>query len=253
HLTINRPERRNALSPQVLLDLRKYFQMAKSDPEVRCVVLKGTGDKAFCAGADLGGNHSIMDAPSAQSPSLVEQHYLRGELADLFLDMWHLGKPVIARVQGYGMAGGFGLAMACDIVIASQSAIFGATEVAVGLWPFMISVPLTRSMPPKIALELMMTGRRVKADEAKSIGFVNRVVEDSQLDSVVEEVVEELKKASPVAMKLGRDSLYATWGMEPHQALEILRGALSLTTLTEDAREGITAFLEKRPPNWSGR
>src|SRR5204862_2557740 len=150
---------------------------ARADADVRVVVLTGAGDKAFCAGADLTGMRS--DA------NYVEVHDARGELARLFDDLWALGKPTIARVRGYALAGGFGLALACDFVVASDDAQFGTPEIDVGLWPYMITVPLMRSMPPKKALELMLTGRRVAADEAERIGFVNRVVPVADLDASV--------------------------------------------------------------------
>ena len=132
------------------------------------VVLTGAGDKAFCAGADLGG--------MADGASHLDLHDSRGELAGLFADLWDLGKPTIARVRGYALAGGMGLALACDLVVAADDAVFGTPEIDVGLWPYMITVPLMRSMPPKKALELMMTGRRVGAAEAERIGFVTQVV-----------------------------------------------------------------------------
>ena len=193
--------------------------------------------------------------PSATDAPLLEQHEARGQVAALFEDLWGLGKPTIARVQGWAMAGGFGLALACDLVVASERARFGAPEINVGLWPFMITVPLVRSMPPKKALELMLTGRRVDAAEAERIGFVTRVVAHHELDSAVEELATALASKPPAAMKLGRDSFYRTWDMETSSgaALDHLHAMLTLTNLTEDAKEGMAAFLEKRPPKWRGR
>src|SRR5262245_38167776 len=165
-LTINRPEKRNSLTWEVIATLREGVAAVRADDGVRVLVLAGAGDKAFCAGADL--------ATMADGASAAELHEARGELASLFLDLWDLGKPTIARVQGYALAGGFGLALACDFLIASERAVFGTPEINVGLWPFMITVPMLRSMPPKKALELMMTGRRLGIDEAVRIGFVNQ-------------------------------------------------------------------------------
>src|SRR5438270_11994765 len=167
-VTINRPERRNAMSWDVITGLRKAAADAKGDDDVRVVVITGAGEQAFCAGADLTGMRG--DA------SFVETHDARGELARLFHDFWGLGKPTIARVRGYALAGRLGLALACDFVVAADDAQFGTPEIHVGLWPYMITVPLIRSMPPKKALELMLTGRRVKAAEAERIGFVTKVV-----------------------------------------------------------------------------
>ncbi|HMC53081.1 MAG TPA: enoyl-CoA hydratase-related protein [Acidimicrobiales bacterium] len=244
-VTINRPERRNAISWGVTTGLREAMAQAKADPVVRVVVLTGAGEKAFCAGADLTG--------MAQGAGFLDLHDGRGELARLFLEMWELGKPTIARVRGYALAGGFGLALSCDLVVASDDAQFGTPEVDVGLWPHMITVPLVRSMPPKKVLELMLTGRRVGAQEAERIGFVTRVVAAADLDAAVDELAATLAAKSPAVVKLGRDSFYAVWDLASRDALGYLHSQLTLTTLTEDSREGIAAFAEKRPPRWTGR
>ena len=143
----------------------------------------------------------------------MRAHDGRGMLADLFRDMWDLGKPTIARVRGYALAGGFGLALACDFVVASDDARFGTPEVNVGLWPYMITVPLLRSMPPKRVLELMMTGRRVDAAEAERIGFVTQVVPVDELDGAVDELAATLASKSPLILRwAGRASTAcSTW------------------------------------------
>ena len=244
--TINRPERRNALSWQVIRSLRREVSEARDDPDVRVVVLTGAGEKAFSAGADLGGM-------SAADAGHLAQHDARGELAGLFEDLWSLGKPTIARVQGLALAGGFGLALACDLVVASEQARFGAPEIGVGLWPFMITVPMVRSMPPKRALEMMLSGRTVDAAEAERIGFVTRVVPAADLDGAVNELAASIVSRSPAVVRLGRNAFYAVWDMSTSEALAYLHSMLTITTSTEDAVEGITAFLEKRPPEWRGR
>ena len=245
-VTINRPERRNAMSWSVMQGLREAMAQAKDDARVRVVVLTGSGDAAFCAGADLGGM-------AGGDEGFLAVHESRRQLASLFHDMWDLGKPTIARVQGWAMAGGFGLALACDLVVASDRARFGAPEINVGLWPYMITVPLARSMAPKRALELMLTGRVVEAPEAERLGFVTRIVPHDELDGAVDELAATLASKSPSVMKLGRDAFYAVWDMEAADALAHLHAMLTLTAQTEDAAEGIAAFLEKRPPRWSGR
>jgi enoyl-CoA hydratase/carnithine racemase len=233
--------------------LRAAVAAAKADPDVRVVVLTGAGDKAFCAGADLGGMSDGSASHGEGGEGFLALHQSRGVLAALFQDLWHLGKPTIARVQGWAMAGGLGLALACDLVVASDRARFGAPEINVGLWPYMITVPLMRSMPPKKALELMLTGRVVEAPEAEAIGFVTRVVPHEELDTAVDELAATLASKSPAVMKLGREAFYGVWDMAATDALSHLHAMLTLTNQTEDAAEGIGAFLEKRPPRWTGR
>jgi len=244
-VTIDRPERRNAMSYTVMAGLREAMELAGADDGVRVVVLTGAGDRAFCAGADLGG---IADNAGAAA-----MHDGRGRLAELFRSMWSLGKPVIARVRGYALAGGFGLALACDFVVAADDAVFGTPEIDVGLWPYMITVPLLRSMPPKKALELMLTGRRVRADEGERIGFVNRVVPVAELDTAVDELAASLAAKSPLIVRWGRDTFYKVLDLDADRALDYLHTMLTVTTLSEDAAEGVAAFAEKRAPQWKGR
>ncbi|HLF99848.1 MAG TPA: enoyl-CoA hydratase-related protein [Acidimicrobiia bacterium] len=244
-VTINRPDRHNSMSYAVMHGLRASMVAARADDAVRVVVLSGAGERAFCAGADLGG--------IGENPSAAEVHDSRGMLADLFRDMWGLGKPTVAKVRGYALAGGFGLALACDFVIAADDAQFGTPEIDRGLWPYMITVPLLRSMPPKKALDLMLTGRRVDAAEADRIGFVTRVVAVAELDAVVDELCATLVDKPPVITRWGRDAFYRVLDMSADDALAYLQPMLSVTTYTEDTAEGIAAFLEKRKPQWKGR
>jgi enoyl-CoA hydratase/carnithine racemase len=244
-LTIDRPERRNAMSFDVMQGLRDGVAAARADDAVRVVVLTGAGDKAFCSGADLGG--------IAGTDGAAEAHEGRGLLADLFRDLWSLGKPTIARVRGYALAGGFGLALACDFVIAADDAQFGTPEINVGLWPYMITVPLLRSMPAKQAYELMATGRRVDATEAERIGFVTRVVPVGELDAAVDELAAGLASKSPLIMRWGRDAFQHVVGMDPDRALDYLQAMLTVTSSSEDTAEGVAAFAEKRAPEWKGR
>jgi enoyl-CoA hydratase/carnithine racemase len=244
-ITINRPERRNAMSFEVMRDLRDYLRRIADDEMARVVVLTGAGEKAFSAGADL--------AAMASNASVVEAHRARGLLAEVFRELWRLEKPTIARVRGFALAGGFGLAMACDFVFASSDAQFGTPEINVGLWPYMITVPLLRSMPQRIALELMSTGRRVDASEAARIGFVNRVVPGDELEDVVNEFASSLAAKSPLILGMGKRSFYRTLEMQPDAALDYLQTMLTITTASEDSAEGISAFVEKRSPQWRGR
>ncbi|MFQ5522990.1 MAG: enoyl-CoA hydratase/isomerase family protein [Acidimicrobiia bacterium] len=243
-ITIDDPERRNPMSVAVMEGLVGATRQAIEDPEVRVVVYTGAGDRAFSAGGDLSG--SFVDDP-------VGLHRARGQLAELFRLMLRGGKPTVARVNGHALAGGFGLAVACDITICVDDAKLGTTEVRVGLWPMMISAILARVMPPKAALELMLTGRIITPEEAQRLGAVSRVVSRDELDAVVDEVVEGLVDASPATLMLGKDSFYGMVDLDLDAALDRLQIGLTETALTEDAQEGIAAFLEKRPPNWSGR
>jgi enoyl-CoA hydratase/carnithine racemase len=244
-VTIDREAKRNALSWDVLRELRAAFARAKEDDDVGVVILTGAGDKAFCAGVDLTG----MGAGAGPT----ELHQGRGEVAELFRDLYALGKPTIARVRGYALAGGFGLALACDLVVAADDAVFGAPEITLALWPHMITVPLIRAMSPKKALELMLTGRRVDAAEAERIGFVNRVVPVAELDAAVDELAAELAARSPIALRQGRDSFYAVWDQTVDVSLSLLHPLLTITASTADAAEGIAAREEGRSPRWTGR
>jgi enoyl-CoA hydratase/carnithine racemase len=250
-VTINRPERRNAMTWEVIAGLRDQVARAKADPAVRVLVLTGAGDKAFCAGADLSGmvpRH--LGGGSADADDFASHHQARGWLAELFEELWHLGKPTIARVQGWAMAGGFGLALACDMVIASDRARFGAPELNVGLWPYMVTVPMLRSMPPKKALELMLTSRVVGAEEAERIGFVTQVVPHDRLDAEVADMAALLASKPPGVMRMGRESFYAVLDSTAAEALPYLHSMLTVTSQTAEAAEGIAAFAEKRPPAW---
>lgn len=269
-VTINRPERRNAISAGVLSGLRRALAVVREDDSLRVVVLTGAGDRAFCAGADLvgpgspagpaataapapaagGGGAEAAPAPAGGLGDPGAAHVARGELGRLMRDLWDLGKPSIARVRGYALAGGMGLALACDLVIAADDAVFGTPEIDIGIWPFMITVPLVRAMPPKRALELMLTGRRVRADEAERIGFVNRVVPVDELDTAVDELARRLASKPPGAMRMGRESFYTAIDLGAGEALDYLHTLLSISTSTAEAAEGRAAFAERRPPSW---
>jgi enoyl-CoA hydratase/carnithine racemase len=244
-ITLNKPDQRNPLGGGMIRDLLTAFQWARDDPEIRVVVLTGAGDKAFCAGADL----SSFDAEQTE----VERHLGRHMFVELFVLMQELGKPIIGRINGHALAGGLGLATSCDILVAADTATFGTPEINVGVWAMMIQAVLIRNVPRKQLLEMLLLGDRFGADEALRIGLVNRVVPASELDAVVDEVVGKLERKSPIIMKLGRDSFYRIQDMEFRAALEYLQAQLSLVTLTEDTKEGVMAFFEKREPEFKGR
>lgn len=243
-LTIDDPERRNPMSLETMAALGDAITAAAADEDVRVIVVTGAGDRAFSAGGDLSGR--FVDEPLAD-------HDARGELADLFRALRRCGKPVIARVNGHALAGGFGLAAACDIVIAADDATFGTPEIGVGLWPMMISAVLQRLVPRRVALELMLTGRRIDAAEALRIGVVSRVVSREDLDAVVDETVNSLVAASPAIVAMGKDAFYAVEDLPFDAALDYLHTGLTAVAATDDAAEGVTAFVEKRRPEWRGR
>lgn len=243
-ITIDDPDRHNPVSVETMAGLLGATRRAIDDPDVSVIVYTGAGDRAFSAGGDLSG--SFADDP-------LGLHASRGDLAELFRLMMRGGKPTVARVNGHALAGGFGLAVACDITICVDYAKLGTTEVKVGLWPMMISAVLLRAMPRKAALELMLTGRTIGPEEARSLGAVSRVVSRDQLDDAVDEVVAALSSHSPATLMLGKDSFHGMADAPFDVALDRLQGGLTEITLTEDAAEGVAAFLDKRSPNWRGR
>jgi enoyl-CoA hydratase/carnithine racemase len=243
-ITIDDPDRRNPMSAETMGVLLERTREAMDDPNVRVIVYTGAGDRAFCAGGDLSG--AFVDDP-------IGLHRGRGDLARLFELMMRGGKPTVARVNGHALAGGFGLAVACDITICVEEAKLGTTEVKVGLWPMMISAVLARVMPRKTVLEMMLTGRTITPDEAQRLGAVSRVVPRDELDQAVDEVVDALLALSPTTLMLGKDSFNAMANTGLETAFDRLQGGLTEVAMTEDAREGVAAFIEKRKPDWLGR
>jgi enoyl-CoA hydratase len=244
-VTLNRPEQRNALSPQLLSELVDAMKSARDDGEVRAVVLTGAGDKVFCAGADLSG--FAADAP------LVAKHYGSDLFLEFFRLMPRLGKPSLCAANGHVLAGGMGLALSCDLVIAKRGATFGTPEINVGAFPYMIMSIIYRNVPRKKVNEMILLGERLSAEEAVDYGLANRAVAAEEFDAAVAEWAGKLASKSPVLMRLGHDAMYRQQDMALDDALEYLRSQLSLTFSTEDILEGVQAFFEKREPQWKGR
>jgi enoyl-CoA hydratase/carnithine racemase len=243
-IVIDDPERRNPMSNDVMREIRKAIETGATDEAVRVLVITGAGDRAFSAGGDLSGG--FVD-------DVLAGHGSRGELADLFRSMMRTPKPIIARVNGVALGGGFGLAVAADISIAADHARMGTPEVGLGLWPMMISSVLIRSMPRKALLEMMMTGRILEAREAADLGLVTRVVASDELDGEVDDVIARLMSLSPATIALGKQAFYAMADMDTDSSLDFLHLGLTAAALTEDGSEGVAAFTEKRPPVWKGR
>lgn len=244
-LTLNRPERRNALSPDLVQALLDGLRRADADPDAKVVVITGTGDKAFCAGGDLGGG--------MMSQGVVPAHHMRAGFADLFRVMRDLGKPIVAKVQGDALGGGLGLACGCDLVIAAEEARFGTPEIRLGLFPWVILATILRNVPRKAALELILTGDKISAAKAVEIGLANRVVPRADLGAATDALVDSVARHSPAILELGRRGFYTMSELPMDGALEYANAMLSLNTLAEDAMEGVTAFMQRREPQWKGR
>jgi enoyl-CoA hydratase/carnithine racemase len=243
-LTLNRPDKRNPISPQVVGELAHALEQIRERDDLRVVVLTGAG-KVFSAGGDLS-----MMAGGAQGD---EPQIPPGSMPDLLGQMHRLGKPIIAMVNGHALAGGMGLMVACDLVVASDEATFGTTEIRVGLWPMMITAEITRNIGRKKTLELMLTGKRIDAAEAERIGLINKAVPAAELEDTAMELARSLAARSPATMALGLRAFYDTQDMEFSAALKELEAGLGRVLALEDAREGLMAFLQKRDPVWKGR
>lgn len=248
-ITLNRPDRRNPIGPATVGELLHALHRAKDDPQVRVVVLTGAG-KVFSAGADLTQLSGAQAAGSARPLATAT-----GTFADLNLLLVGrgLGKPTVAMVNGHAMAGGLGLVVACDLAIAADDAQFATPEINVGLFPMMIMSTIFRNVPRKRAMELITTGERISAAEAERIGLITRAVPAAELAAQVAALCDKLCQKSPVAMGMGLDAFHRMQDMSLGQALPYLEGELARVLGTEDAVEGLTAFLQKRPPVWRGR
>ena len=240
-ITINREAKRNSISTEVVNLFFEYLKQAEEDPSVKAVCITGAGDKAFCSGADLGN----MAAGEEGSPA--------GNYANLMKRVARFPKPTVARVNGYCLAGGTGFMLACDIVIAKEDAKFGTPEVNVGIWPMMIGALIFRNTMKKKAMEMVLLGQRLSAKEAEEMGMVTRVVPNDRLNEEITRILGILAEKSPVGMRMGKEAFYAMDTMNFEEALDYLSGKLTEIAATEDAKEGLTAFLEKRKPDFKGK
>ena len=227
-VTLNRPDKRNPISPATCGELVAALAELGGKADVRVVVLTGA-----------------VAAVSAGGPT--------ASLVDLLLAMHELGKPIVAMVNGAALAGGLGLMVACDLVVAADTATFGTTEIAVGLWPMMITAEITRSVGRKKTLEMMLTARKLDAAEALACGLVTRVVPAAELEAATYALANELAERSPAAVALGLRAFYRCQDMELDPQLRYLQSELGRVLALDDAREGIAAFLGKRKPVWTGK
>ena len=244
-ITLNQPEKRNALSNQMLSELIEAFESARDEERVRCVVLTSSHDRVFSSGASL-------DQFAADLP-LIHKHFGTERLPRLFKTIMQLGKPTICAANGHVLAGALGVALACDLIVAKDGASFGTPEINVGVFPFMIMALIYRNVPRKKTNELLLLGERISAEEAREAGIVNRVVAADEFDAAVDDWARQLAAKSPVLMKLGKDAMYRQLDMPFEDALEFLRSQLSVAFTTDDIQEGVRAFFEKRDPQWTGR
>lgn len=241
-ITLDNPARRNAIGPRMVNELLHALDAALADEAVRAIVLTGSGDRAFCAGGDF--------AQMSDGPELAP----RGDYADLLLAMVASPKPIVARVNGHAMGGGLGLVAACHFAVAIESAKLGTPEIDVGLFPMMIMAVLQRIMPRRRLIRMMLLGERLSAHEALEVGLVGEVAPDlAALDVAVDGICGAIAAKSPVAIRLGLEAMAAQDDLPLEEALPLLRERLAACLATEDAREGLMAFLEKRPPRWTGR
>jgi enoyl-CoA hydratase/carnithine racemase len=244
-ITLNEPSTRNALSPAVLDGLIVCFERAREDEDVRAVVLASSHDTVFSSGANLGG--FAADAP------LVHRHFGSERFVALFKLIGTLGKPTLVAASGHVLAGALGIALACDLIVAKDTATFGTPEINVGAFPFMIMAFIYRNVPRKRANELLLLGERWTAEEALAAGLVNKVVPAEEFDATVAEWAAKLASKSPVIMRLGKEAMRRQMDMDLDDALDYLRAQLTLASSTEDIVEGVTAFFAKREPEWRGR
>lgn len=243
-LTLNRPQRRNALTNEVLLALGEVVAKASRDRELRVIVLTGAGDKAFCAGADL---------TPGDTPFKPDFSRLTLPMADLARAVHECHIPLVGRINGVCMAGGMGLFGLCDMAIAVEDARFGLPEVKIGLFPMQILTTLRDLIPSRFLNEMCITGRPIDSATAYSLGLLNKVVPAAQLDDAVDNLVKDIVAASPMAVRRGKYAMRAVAAMSFPEIVAFTETAISAMIQTEDAREGLAAFNEKRPPAWPGR
>ncbi len=244
-ITLNEPDTRNALSAELLGGLIAEFERARDDGDVRCVVLESSHEKVFSSGANLGG--------FAGDVSLVHKHFGSERFVELFKLIGALGKPTVCAARGHVLAGALGIALACDLIVASEDATFGTPEINVGAFPFMIMALIYRNVGRKKANELLLLGERWNAQEALQAGIVNKVVPAGEFDAAVASWAKKLAAKSPLIMRLGKEAMRRQMDMDLDDALDYLRAQLTLALSTEDIVEGVSAFFEKRDPIWKGR
>lgn len=242
-ITLNRPEHLNTFNTQLAKELNDSLRELQSDSRVRVIVIRGAG-RAFCAGIDMNELRDKSPLEVRDWVKLMDAHNTT---------IINMSKPVIAVVHGAAVANGCGLAAACDLTVASEDARFGTTAINVGLYCFGPSAPLSRCLGKKRSLELLLTGDIIDAKEAERIGLVNKVVPREKLEETAMELAQKLASKSPLALQMGKTSFYKMSDMPYEKALTYLGEVFAILTTTEDAKEGIASFLDKRQPEWKER
>jgi enoyl-CoA hydratase/carnithine racemase len=244
-LMINRPQVRNALNSETIEELLAALADIAQDPAVEVVVLTGAGEKAFCSGADL------AEVRALGSPEQIRAYF--GKMAQLIQSLQKLPQPVIGAVFGHVLAGGMGLAAGVDLLVADENSRFGLPEVKVGLYPMVVTAPISRLIGMRRTLELSLTGRLIDVSTAERWGLVNRVAPTGQTLNEALRLANEIRVGSPVIARLGKEGWRLAQDLEMADALAALKNLVTLVALSEDSREGVAAFTEKRSPNWPSR
>ncbi len=243
YLTLNRPEKRNALSHELLLHLQDKLKEIAEDKQIRVVVLAGQGP-AFCAGHDLSEMLGCSEEAYGQLFSLC---------STVMQQLRALPQPVIARVQGMATAAGCQLVAACDLAVAADDAAFATPGVKIGLFCTTPMVPLVRTIPPRAALEMLLTGKPISAQQALAWGLVNRVVPGDQLDAAVRELADAIRSSSPLTVRIGKQAFYDQLMLDEASAYQCATQVMTQNALCRDAQEGMSAFVHKRRPTWTGQ
>jgi enoyl-CoA hydratase/carnithine racemase len=243
-IILNRPEKRNALNDVLLREIPGALYELDEDDEVRVIILSGAG-AGFCAGADL--------MFLTESPGVMQSRKEKAGVGNMLAAIGKIGKIVVAQVHGFALAGGLGLAVASDLTVVAEGTVLGMPEIKRALFPMNIMSPICRAMPRKRALELLFTGDNIAPREALEAGLVNRIVAPSDLERATWELAEKVAQFSPAAIRLGKNAFYTMNDMEYFKTFSYLVDMLAITSMTEDAKEGVKAFFEKRTPAWEGR
>ncbi len=245
-ISINRPERRNALNEEVVRTIGQGVAEAVANPAIRAIVLTGVGEQAFCAGADLAKN---AKGGAFNIDFSKPKHYI----VDLFKAFQECPLPIVARVNGHALAGGFGLLCGCDMAIGVEGARFGTPESKIGVTPMMILPYMLRVLPQRKLMEMCITGEQFTAADMLEMGVLNYVVAPGELDAKLDWLLARITDKSPSAVKLGKQAFNAMRDMSLRESLEYAQIMVPVMASTEDAAEGMAAFQEKRAPNWPGK